>query len=289
MTVHVVIPVHNCLEETKNCVSSLNNQSYTDITVYIVDDGSSDETVKWVKSNDELRLITGDGNLWWTGAVAKGVEHILPLAVKNDYIMTLNNDVMLKDSAISILVKNATNLYDQFICGAISVDRDTKICMSSGAVVNSWLFNLNIHPFRNLLLSSINKKIQNVSMLTGRTVLYPISVIKNIGNFNCKALPHYGGDIEMTVRAKRYGYSLCIVTEAIAYVNRDTTGLNSDDVKLSLFDKIKALFSMRSANNIYHRSILAYKIAPLYALPTYLLISYLKILFSIFMTGKPKS
>jgi GT2 family glycosyltransferase len=281
--VHIVIPVHGRLNYTKKCIESIKSQTYSNCKIYVVDDGSKDDTLSWLSSNKGISVIKGDGQLWWTGAVAKGCKYVLSVAHKDDYLMTLNNDVVLDNKAIELLVFASTD--NNSICGSLSVDIDNGICMSSGAIVKSWLFNINHHPFRGENLLSAHKENINVSMLTGRSVLYPLHAIINYGNFDFKSLPHYGGDIEMTVRMGRH-HDLLIIPSSIVYVSREQTGLNTDDRHIGILDRLRSLFSIKSANNLYFRTVLAIKIAPRYSIVTYLVVTYLKIFISLFIFKK---
>lgn len=278
--IYIIIPVHNRLEFTIKCISSLDSQTYRNFSIIIVDDGSTDGTSLWLKQNrPDITILVGSGTLWWTGAVALGVEYALSCAKQDDFIFTLNNDVVLEKSAMEILF--ATSFATTGICGALSVDIDTGLIMSSGAYAESWALNRMHHPLRGQYPNRVQSDFIRVGMLTGRAVLYPIEVFRSIGNFNYKQLPHYGGDIEFTVRATNRKFGCYIVTGAIAKVNRRATGLNSDDKDLRIYERIHALFSIRSANSIFYRTVLAFKICPWYLLPSFLMISYFKILYSV--------
>ena len=60
MLVSVVIPTYNRLPILKKCLYALENQILRDETydyeIVIVDDGSTDGTVDWLKSKTENRL-----------------------------------------------------------------------------------------------------------------------------------------------------------------------------------------------------------------------------------------
>ena len=121
-------------------------------------------------------------------------------------------------------------------------------------------------------------------MLTGRSVIYPVSVFLE-ENFNEKKFPHYGGDSEFTLRAKRAGYRLVLIPSSHVLVSRIDTGLNPMDRKLSLVQKIKSLYSVKSMNNINTRMKLAFTLPPWYARPSYFIISLIKVFLKLFFGG----
>lgn len=55
-TVSVIIPVYNGEKTLKTCVQSFLNQTYTNLEIIIVDDGSNDDTVKTAKTLTDPRV-----------------------------------------------------------------------------------------------------------------------------------------------------------------------------------------------------------------------------------------
>ena len=146
----------------------------------------------------------------------------------------------------------------------------------------SWVLNIAHHPFYGKLYENVNTKaLVQVDMLTGRSVLYPISVFQNGNSFDYKSFPQYGGDNEFTHRAKKLGFKLFINPASVVYVQRAETGLNPIEKTLSFSEKLQSLYSIRSVNNLKIRFRFALMVPPFYARPTYLIISIFKILIQI--------
>lgn len=279
--IHIIIPVHNRLELTKKCLNSLDYQNYCDWHAYIIDDGSSDGTGEWVRSlnRNDVECIQGNGTLWWTGSIDLGVQNALKKSSKGDYIMTLNNDlIFFSNNSIRVLIDTA-KLYPKSICSSISIsDSNKREVMSSGCRMISWVLNIPYHPFYGKFYSNINTALPvSVDMLTGRSVIYPISVFDENNRFNFKKFPQYGGDNEFTHRAKKLGYDLFIVPNSGVLVNRVETGKNPMDRVLSFKEKIESLFSIRSVNNILIRIRFSMIVPPWYAKPTYMIFGFIKI------------
>ncbi len=277
--IHIVIPVHNRWPETRGCLTSLLEQTFTDFAVYVVDDGSTDGTAQSIAGEfPAVRVIPGSGDLWWTGAMHRGVESVLESGVgEHDFIMSLNNDVVLPPQTLSRLHGFVTS-HPGSIVNALSldsVDRDTVI--TSGSRMLSWFLNISLHPFHGRSYASIEKRPVEVDMLTGRSTLYPAAVFKQIGNFDSDRFPHYAGDVEFTIRARRKGWRLFLAPAAVIYVNQRTTGLHPLGMKLTAAQMIESLFSIKSSSNLAMRTKFAFCCCPWYAIPSYTLIMYLKI------------
>ena len=72
---------HNRIEFTRSSLTSLynqiDNQKIFSFTHIIVDDGSTDGTLDMIsKEFPEVRVIKGDGNLYWAGGMRLGWENI---------------------------------------------------------------------------------------------------------------------------------------------------------------------------------------------------------------------
>src|SRR5687768_11882173 len=89
--IFVVIPVFNRKHFTRECLSALENQTYKDYTIVVVDDGSTDGTSEMIHDEfPEVTVLKGTGNLFWTASVNMGIRHALQNGA--DYVLTLNND-----------------------------------------------------------------------------------------------------------------------------------------------------------------------------------------------------
>ena len=76
MLVSVVIPAFNCEKYIAECIDSVLNQSYQDFEIIIIDDGSTDGTVKTVSGyeDDRIKLFHQEGNSGSGAARNYGVE-----------------------------------------------------------------------------------------------------------------------------------------------------------------------------------------------------------------------
>jgi GT2 family glycosyltransferase len=278
--IHIIVPVHNRLELSKKCLRSLDEQSYKDWCVYFVDDGSSDGTYEWLQgmARDDVVHIVGTGEWWWTGAMKRGVDYIMKSCDKEDYIMSLNNDLVFKEHDSLLVLFNAVSSQDKAICGSISVSNtESEIVMSSGSRMISWFLNVSSHPFIGESYDDIrSSNIKSVDMLTGRSVIYPTFLFES-NNFDDINFPQYAGDVEFTARMRSLGYKLLLVPNSAVLVSREDTGLNPMDRVLSFSEMVSTLFSIRSSNNILVRTRFSMRVPPLYARPTFFIMAMVKI------------
>ena len=87
--------MHNHVVETLACLDCLGRQSYCSWTAIVVDDGSTDGTFERVReSHPDTVILSGDGNLWWSGATSIGIREARRRARNRDFVLMLNNDMI---------------------------------------------------------------------------------------------------------------------------------------------------------------------------------------------------
>ena len=98
--VSIIIPHWNGIDILSECIDSLNNTEYSNFEIIVVDNNSSDESVKWLKANHpKIKIIENDKNYGYAGGCNRGINNS-----KGDYIVFLNNDTIHKKDWLSNLV-----------------------------------------------------------------------------------------------------------------------------------------------------------------------------------------
>src|SRR5688500_20186270 len=99
--VHVLIPAHNNKPEVLAVLECLERQRSGELDVLLVDDGSTDGTCEQVgRRFPRVRVLCGDGRLWWTGANVLGVADSMKRAQERDVSLLLNDDVAVEEDDV---------------------------------------------------------------------------------------------------------------------------------------------------------------------------------------------
>jgi GT2 family glycosyltransferase len=115
--VAIIIVNWNGLKFLKDCLSSVYNQTYQNFDVYFVDNGSRDDSIKFVRENFPKTNII---ELKYNTGFAKGNNEGIKKALNNEsaeYIVCLNNDTIVNREWLQELVKTAEKDYQ---IGAVS-------------------------------------------------------------------------------------------------------------------------------------------------------------------------
>ena len=114
----VIIPNWNGQRFLKTCLDSLRAQHYRDFAVYLVDNGSSDDSLKFVREHyPEVTLIALPQNLGFSAAINAGIR-----ASTGELVAALNNDTETDPAWLEELVKVMDSRPDMHFCASLVLD-----------------------------------------------------------------------------------------------------------------------------------------------------------------------
>lgn len=210
----VLLTCYNRKPKTLACLKALFNQELNEaiaISVYLVDDGSTDDTALTVSQTfPEVKILQGSGSLFWNG----GMRQAFAQALKQDYdyYLWLNDDTILYPNALNTLLQTSQELSSQgesqaLIAGS-TCDPTTNTLTYGGVLRRSrW------RPIKFDLVEP-SEQAQRCDTVNGNCVLIPKAVAQAVGNLD-PAFTHYAGDYDYGLRAQKQG---CTVWVAPGYV-----------------------------------------------------------------------
>jgi GT2 family glycosyltransferase len=103
--ISIIIPNFNGVHNLKELFNSLYNQTYRDFKVVLVDNGSTDDSLKYISENySDTNIIKLDKNYGFVRAINEGIKYSLN-NLKSEYILLLNNDIELKENFLEKGIK----------------------------------------------------------------------------------------------------------------------------------------------------------------------------------------
>lgn len=89
--ISAIIVTCNSMEHIEECLTSLKNQTYTNLEILVVDNCSNDQTVSFIQENfPDVTVHALKKNLFYPGGLNYGMKH-----ATGDYFLVLNDDVAL--------------------------------------------------------------------------------------------------------------------------------------------------------------------------------------------------
>ena len=245
-TVFAIIPTFNRLHHTRSCVEELRAQTYVPLEIVVSDGGSTDGSRASIRREfPSVTVLGGEEELWWTGAMDRGMDHALRRGkVEHDFLLMMNNDTHIPVDFVEKLV--AAQKEHGGAVGALAVDHaDPQKIISAGLRID-W----SCYAFCEKTRLAPREHYYEVDVLPGRGTLLPLSIVQAVGKVDAKRFPHYIADYEFFARAKRAGYSLGVTYRTKIACMPEVGGLSLEQKEHGPLQRLKLLGHRRSKSNI---------------------------------------
>ncbi len=216
--VSVIIPAYNAENYIKKCIDSLVFQTYPNVEIVVINDGSTDNTAEILGSYDNINVIQSKQN-GVSSARNKGLE-----AATGEYIMFLDSDDYFDTDAIEKLVNLAETHgadvvhFPLHYVSETTVSDEKFICKEDKFVAKN--------EFKNHIYKKILTSIQFNSVCRN---FYKKELTENLRfKADMKTAEDLILNLDIFSRAKS-----CLFTTKVKYnYRRDTGGLTSNALKI---------------------------------------------------------
>lgn len=122
--VSIVIPVYKVEKYIDGCIESITKQTYSNLEVLLVDDGSPDMCPQkcdyWAAKDSRIRVIH-QSNMGVSAARNKAIEHLT-----GDYLLFVDSDDWIAEQMVETMVKKIETLpeVDAVFCGYTEVNEE---------------------------------------------------------------------------------------------------------------------------------------------------------------------
>ena len=198
MKLSIITLTYNNLSYTKRFIESL--YKYTqDFELIIVDNGSTDGTVEYLKTLNRVKLILNKENLGFSKGNNQGIE-----IAEGEYIGFLNNDILLYPNWFEEIEK--------------VFEKEEKVAFVSPVEINP--------NFCNISDKNYLKKFQSNKQLTYRKsfdecqiacAIVKRDILDKIGVFDEEYTPAFFEDNDIKYRAIEAGYDTYVVNNVCFY------------------------------------------------------------------------
>ena len=230
MKISVVTPNYNGVKFLKTFFDSLNNDSEYIGEVIIIDNGSDDNSLEYIKSrkfNFPVKLIENKENLGFSPAVNQGITQS-----KYDYVFSLNNDTEVKKGSIKALIDLISSDENIFSVQAKMLQYNNKELIDDvGDEYNLLAWTKKTGENHK---SSEFSEVKEIFSSCAGAAMYNKRVLSEIGLFDDNFFA-YMEDVDLALRAKINGYKNLLCPEAVVYhIGSATSGSRYNEFKVRL-------------------------------------------------------
>jgi len=279
MTIAILITSHNRKNKTLQCLRALYAQkelaNIFNIEVFLVNDGSTDNTAIEVKLNfPNVNIIDGNGSLFWAGGMRKAWREAIKTGIAFDYFLLLNDDTILYENTIINLLKDYSLLDNKnSLLTAPTADPILKNISYGGSKIIRNGFS------QYSLMKPNNSSPQLCNLANANILLVPFSVFKKIGILSDK-YTHGIADFDYSLRANKNNIPTYLASQSGGTCENDHGNNWKSSNSSSLKERIDYLYSPKGL--AYHEYLHYIKTHFPLEYPIALTKLWLKTLFPIF-------
>ncbi|MCR5230031.1 MAG: glycosyltransferase [Solobacterium sp.] len=233
-----VLGLATCFNRKEKTVNALNRlisgNPEIRFSFIITDDGSSDGTSDALRSFENVTVLHGDGNLYYSGGMRMAIDAANAREEEFDYCLLFNDDVEFYDHCIEYLA----SLKEDVIWVGPTCDKEGRLVYSG---INR---KPGFKPAYTHLLAESSEGVR-CETLNGNCVLIPWRIFKKLPNIP-EVYHHSFGDYEYGFAATRMGFEMRVPDRFIGMCKDDTPSTrNWKNRDLSIRERLKLKESVK--------------------------------------------
>lgn len=274
--VSIISVNYNNSHDTCELIESLNQISYPNFEIIIVDNCSIKDNPQIIKEKfPNITLIINSINVGFPGGNNVGI-----LKAKGKYILLLNNDCIVTKNFLEPLVEKLENNPE---IGAVSPKinffyNPQKIQYAGSIPVNKYTIRTHAIGF-NETDTGQYKEDKETYCTHGAAMMVPIDVIKKVGMMSYIFFLYYE-ELDWIERIKKAGYKIYFVHNSLVYHKESKSTGKLSPLKTYYLNRNRILYLRRNTGGKVLLIALAYQI--LIAIPKNALLFLLKLKFNLF-------
>ena len=240
----IILPVKNGGEYLKECVSSILNQRYSDFKLHILENCSTDNTMGWIKSLKDERIITYPSDKPLT--IEENWRRIKDIP-KNEFITLIGHDDILDPDYLMVMQQLIKKYPDASLYQSHFRYIDTK-----GNI---------IRPCKHMKEKQERTEVLTNFLSCGIDIVGTGFMMRSKDYDEVGGIPPYPSllfaDFELWINLAKKSYMAVAQEEAFAFrIHQSTTTSSSDAVMLKAFERfIGYLIVLKSSDDSFDKVI----------------------------------
>lgn len=245
-TVHIVILNWNGREDTIECLESLRELGYENARVVVVDNASTDDSVREISNEfPGITILESAVNLGFAGGNNIGIRHAMERGT--DYIWLLNNDTVVENGALTALINRAAEDSSIGLCGSTLLYYSQKETIQAlgGGTYNKW-FGISRHigqgrsSNRQICTDDVENK---MDYIVGASMLVSAEFVEEVGFLNEEYFLYYE-ELDWAVRGRdlfRLGYA----RDSIVY-HKEGASIQANNLQKNSKSRLSDYYQIRN-------------------------------------------
>ena len=224
-----IFTCHNRRKSSLTCLNSLiEGNKNINFTFLAVDDASTDGTIEELTRLPNVEILEGDGSLYYSGGMRKGIEKAKTIDQNFDYCLLFNDDVQFYPEAIEKMLMLHTD-ENQILVGATCDDKGN---LSYGGIrkCSAW------RPKFEIVMS--HEGLVECDTFNANCVLIPYKLFLRLPNID-EIFVHAMGDYDYGFQARKRGCTINPTDFFVGICNDNLPKTTWRDTTLSAKERIK--------------------------------------------------
>ena len=229
----IIIPTLNNLALTKNCLRSIRENTKATYRIIVVDNGSTDGTRNWLKSQHDILHILNISNLGFGPAVNQGI-----FCADTPSVVILNNDTMVSPNWLTNMLAHFNADPTRGIVGPMS-----NFVSGPQLIADTNLGSLeSVNQFSANLFDTQHGNAQDIQRLVFFCALIKKDVIDKIGGLDERFILGNFEDDDFCRRASLAGFKCAMALDTFIYHHGHAT-FKANKIDLNfLLEKNKQIY-----------------------------------------------
>lgn len=219
-SVDIIVCVHNALDDVRRCLDSVVRHTLSPYTLLLMDDGSTEETRKFLElfsTSQGAILIHNEQALGYTRAANRAMQ-----ASRADYVVLLNSDTIVTQMWLDRLIMCAESDPTIGLVGPLSNTASwqsiPRIEENGDWATNDLPDDISIELMGNLVAAFSGRLYPTIPFLNGFCLVIRREVILQIGYFDELSFPEgYGEENDYCLRARKANWKLSVADDCYVY------------------------------------------------------------------------
>ncbi|GAB6041087.1 glycosyltransferase [Endothiovibrio diazotrophicus] len=256
-TVDVVVCVHNALEDVRRCLSSVVRYTLPPYRIIVVDDGSAEETMRYLEAfcaaQGSLR-IRNDQARGYTFAANMGMR-----AADGDYVVLLNSDTIVGPEWVDRMVMAAESAPRIGIVGPLSNTASwqsvPRILVDGDWAENPLPEGVSYCEMSERVAAEAARIYPRLPFLNGFCMMIKRALIDDIGLFDEEAFgAGYGEENDYCLRAGAAGWALAVADDV--YVHHAQSKSYSHERRKKLADRAGRILAQKHGDEAIQAGVM---------------------------------